>query len=479
MSRNVRLRHPAALSAAIALAVAVMLPAIVLGVGPAGSPDTPGPVPALAPSANDPVRPALTVATIPDVPSPHLAGAVADPAGRLWVRSDAASSATITIPRGSDPTAAFHRAELSVGEGFRLPSGAAGRDAIPVAWSSGARRATVSVRAVGADEQASEPASIELWGDAYGPLANVDALRVDAGQLTFRWSDSDAAGSGIVGRTVRVETATATATGCGEFTVRRGITLTAGTYDAGTLSLGTPPSSGCLRASLVLTDRVGLTSVTATEPYRVQPPAPDPTVREAPAPKRWSGRFNLYRESAFVTQKTFRWCVAASVQMMVNLVRNHTDRTAATQRRMITYAQRWDNGPYGEDGGTDVTGWIAALRHFGAGDYRAVGTRTSQEALRIAATAMRQTGRPAGILVMEGRHAWVLHGFESRSDPKVRAGSRINAVRVSGPLYPVQQKGGYDPHPNTRLTAKALARYFQPSIVGELAGQYVVVVPTH
>jgi hypothetical protein len=261
--------------------------------------------------------------------------------------------------------------------------------------------------------------------------------------------------------------------------MHRGITLAEGTYEAGTLSLGTPPSSGCLRASLVLTDRVGLTSVTATEPYRVQPPAPGPTVQEAPAPKRWSGRFNLYRESAFVTQKTFRWCVAASVQMMVNLVRNHTDRTARTQRQMITYAQRWDNGPYGEDGGTDVTGWIAALRHFGAGDYRAVGTRTSQEALSMAATAMRQTGRPAGILVMEGRHAWVLHGFESRSDPQVRAGTRINAVRVSGPLYPVQQKGGYDPRPNTRLTAKALARYFQPSIVGTLAGRYVVVVPTH
>ncbi len=477
MSRNGRLRHPAALSAAIALAVAVMLPTIVLGVGPAGAPGTP--VLAVAPSASETADPALSVATIPDVPSPHLAGAVADPAGRLWVRSDAASSATITIPRGSDPTAAFHRAELSVGEDFRLPSGAAGRDAIPVAWSSGARRATVSVRAVGSDEQVSEPASIELWGDAYTPLANVGALSVDAGQLTFRWSDSDAAGSGIVGRTVRVETATATPTGCGAFTVRSGITLAEGTYDAGTLSFGTPPSSGCLRASLVLTDRVGLTSVTATEPYRIQPPAPSPVAQKAPAPKRWSGRFNLYRERAFVTQKTFRWCVAASVQMMVNLARNHTDRTASTQRQMITYAQRWDNGPYGEDGGTDVTGWIAALRHFGAGEYRAVGTRTPQEALSIAATAMRQTGRPAGILVMEGRHAWVLHGFESRTDPRVRARSRVNAVRVSGPLYPVQQKNGYDPHPNTRLTAKALARYFQPSIVGELAGRYVVVVPTH
>lgn len=474
-----RLRHPAALLSAIALAVAVALPAIVVGVGSAGSPDIQGPVRALAPSASDPAHPALAVATTPDVPSPRVTGAAADPAGRLWVRTDVGASATITIQRGADPTAAFHRAEVSDGRGFRLPSGAAGRDSIPVAWSSGARRATVWVRAVDANDQVSEPATIDLWGDAYAPLANVGGLIVDANRLIFRWSDSDTAGSGIVGRTVRIETATATPTGCGEFTVDRGVTLADGTYDAGTLSLGTPPSSGCLRASLVLTDRVGLTSVTASEPYRVQPPAPGPTVQEAPAPERWSGRFNLYRESAFVTQKTFRWCVAASVQMMVNLVRNHTDRTTATQRRMITYAQRWDNGPYGEDGGTDVTGWIAALRQFGAGNYRAVGARTSQEALSIAATAMRQTGRPAGILVMEGRHAWVLHGFESRSDPQVRAGTKVNAVRVSGPLYPVQQKGGYDLPPNTRLTAKALARYFQPTVLGALAGRYVVIVPTH
>jgi hypothetical protein len=171
--------------------------------------------------------------------------------------------------------------------------------------------------------------------------------------------------------------------------------------------------------------------------------------------------------------------VAASVQMMVNLVRNHTDRTMATQAEMIAYAQRWDNGPYGEDGGTDVTGWMAALRHFGAGNYRAVGAATAAKALRLAATAMRQTGRPAGILVMEGRHAWVLHGFESRTDPKRNPWARITAVRISGPLYPLTQKSGYDPRPNTRLSVAKLERYFQPSIVGSLAGKYVVVIPTH
>jgi hypothetical protein len=146
---------------------------------------------------------------------------------------------------------------------------------------------------------------------------------------------------------------------------------------------------------------------------------------------------------------------------------------------MIAYAQREDEGPYGEGGGTDLTGWTTALRHYGAGRYRAVGSSTAAKALRIAATAMRQTGRPAGILVMDGRHAWVLHGFESKTDPRRDPGARITAVRISGPLYPLQQKNGYDPRPNTRLPIRTLERYFTPSSVGALAGKYVVVIPTH
>ena len=313
--------------------------------------------------------------------------------------------------------------------------------------------------------------------DSRPPTATIDPLNVEFGELTLRWNDTDGSGSGIDRRLVRIEQAPATPTGCGTFSLASGVGLEAGESHGGVLSLGTPPSSGCLRVSLELVDRVGHRSMTVSQPYRIQPPA---TIAKAKAgPPAWDGKFNLFRANAFVTQKTFKWCVAASVQMMVNIVRHRTDRSRATQARMIAYAQRWDDGPYGEEGGTDVSGWIAALRHYGAGRYRAVGANTAARALRVAATAMRQTGRPAGILVMEGRHAWVLHGFESRTDPRKNRRSNITAVRVSGPLYPVQQANGYDPRPNTRLTARALERFFQPAIVGAMVGKYVVVIPTH
>ena len=312
---------------------------------------------------------------------------------------------------------------------------------------------------------------------ARGPAAIVDPLAVEGGELTVHWREIDGLGPAITERTLRVEQAPATPTGCADFTVAGGYALGGETPDRGTISLGQPPADGCLRVSLAVTDGLGRTSVASSAPFRVQPPAP--VVEARAAAPAWSGKFNLFRANSFVTQKTFKWCVAASVQMMVNLVRDRSDRTRATQARMIAYAQRWDNGPYGEEGGTDVTGWIAALRHYGAGRYRAVGTTTPARALRIAATAMRQTGRPAGILVMDGRHAWVLHGFESRTDPRRNRRANITAVRVSGPLYPVQQKNGYDQRPNTRLTARQLERYFKPTEVGTMVGRYVVVIPTH
>ena len=209
---------------------------------------------------------------------------------------------------------------------------------------------------------------------------------------------------------------------------------------------------------------------------RVEPALATPA---KPAALRWTGAFNLYRATAFVTQKEFKWCVAASVQMMVNIVGHTADRSGATQESMLAYAQSNDHGPWGPGGGTDVTGWIVALRHFGAGRYRAVGTNTPSQALRIAAIAMRQTGRPAGMLVMDGQHAWVLHGFESRTDPRRDHRARISSVRVSGPLYPIQQKHGYDMRPNTRLSVEALSRYFHPSTVGAMVGKYVVIVPVH
>jgi hypothetical protein len=457
---------------AIALVAAIILPAAVAGAGAAQH--SPEPVFESIGQASVTTARRATFANA-EYPSPELTGLNTDATGRTWARTDVAGSGTVAIDTGAGISTAVHRLAILSGSGWRLPGGDTGTRSIPIGWNANATNAQLAIYSVGPDGSLGDPLPISVLADADAPTATIEPLAVDQGELTLHWGDTDGSGSGIVTRDVRIEEAAATPTGCGAFAATGGISLGEGDYDQGALALGPAPSSGCLRVRLDLTDLVGHKTDVASLPYRIDAPASTATAKTP----SWTGRFNLYRAGTFVTQKTFTWCVAASAQMMVNIVRHHHDRTTTTQARMIKYAQLRDEGPYGEGGGTDLTGWITALHHFGAGKYRAVGTATAGEALRTAATAMRQTGRPAGILVMEGRHAWVLHGFESRTDPRRDARAWIRAVRISGPLYPVQQKNGYDPSPNTRLSIKALERFFQPSIVGALVGKYVVVIPTH
>lgn len=45
------------------------------------------------------------------------------------------------------------------------------------------------------------------------------------------------------------------------------------------------------------------------------------------------------------------------------------------------------------------------------------GFKSRQNALRKAAHMMRKTGKPVGIVVWRGAHAWVMSGFTATADP--------------------------------------------------------------
>src|SRR6185503_18109988 len=126
-------------------------------------------------------------------------------------------------------------------------------------------------------------------------------------------------------------------------------------------------------------------------------------------------RLDLGARSDSVAQTNFVQCVGASMQMMLNMICNQNDRTAATQLELQQLArQRSGNRPDGlERQGASVRGWAAGLNILGAGPYRLVGTDTIDEALLTAARAMRQTGKPVGLLMWRGRHAWVMSGFRA------------------------------------------------------------------
>jgi len=176
-------------------------------------------------------------------------------------------------------------------------------------------------------------------------------------------------------------------------------------------------------------------------------------VAAAPAQGKTTYHIDLYREGSFATQYRMTWCVGASSQAMLNIIQDTSDTSLARQKTLVTYAMKHDGFPHSDTGGSDATGFANALNHFGGGGtYHPVLSSNFRQAVRRAVKALRRTGKPVGLLVMGGRHAWVLSGFDATADPAATNNFEVTRVYVLGPLYPKEQKGYFDMPPDSRLT---------------------------
>ncbi len=249
--------------------------------------------------------------------------------------------------------------------------------------------------------------------------------------------------------------------------------------------LGQPPLGGTGPASPVTSAPAEASSAViapaATVPPAAVPPVatPSPAAEHVPALAR-PFAIDLYRPGDFVAQYTFDWCVGASLQMMLNLVRPGAERSRLRQQQLWELARARSASYYG---GANPRGWTAALNELGVGPYALVGVTDYATALGTAATALRRTGRPVGLVMWGGRHAWVMSGFTSRGDPLTSAGFVVTGVRVLDPLYPSgSSTWGPSPRPDTLLSPAALDDTFvprhgrrQPDYAAP--GSYVLVLP--
>lgn len=200
---------------------------------------------------------------------------------------------------------------------------------------------------------------------------------------------------------------------------------------------------------------------------------------------------NLARPGDFVPQTNFVQCVGASMQIMINMIRPGTDRTAKTQLRLQNLARKW-SGPTPSGrirNGASVTGWTAGLSLRGVGPYRLLGETSLQGALKAAAKAIRTTRKPVGLLMWRGRHAWVMSGFRSTADPARTDRFTVTGVYVLDPLYPYGSSvWGPSPRPGELLTPRELGRQYLPRrkrsawsainpTMARLNGKYVLVLP--
>jgi hypothetical protein len=183
-------------------------------------------------------------------------------------------------------------------------------------------------------------------------------------------------------------------------------------------------------------------------------PEPEPV----PAAPLEPFALTLFEEGDWVQQYTFEWCVGASVQMAWNMSRPDRRTAADDQGKLWEMARDRSNNPFR---GADPGGWATLLNDLGLGPYELVSVPTYDEALRVAARAMRVTDRSVGLVMWRGRHAWVMSGFESLGDPAVDPDFRVTGVRVVDPLYPYGSgTWGPSPEPNQLLTPDQLATQF-------------------
>jgi hypothetical protein len=205
---------------------------------------------------------------------------------------------------------------------------------------------------------------------------------------------------------------------------------------------------------------------------------------------------DLSTRGDFVAQTNFVQCVGASMQMMLNIIGPSVDRSARTQLTLQKLARSLSGPtrPGFEREGASVRGWMNGLNQLAAEPYRLIGMNTLDEAMRTAALAIRSTGRPVGLLVWRGRHAWVMSGFEATADPLRDASFEVTAAIVLDPLYPNRSATwGPSPRPRQALTIAEVGRQFVPkrsrawpgaigigdsaSPLAALTGKYVLVLP--
>ncbi|TAK01524.1 MAG: hypothetical protein EPO36_05140 [Chloroflexota bacterium] len=188
---------------------------------------------------------------------------------------------------------------------------------------------------------------------------------------------------------------------------------------------------------------------------------------------------DLYREGDFIGQYTFEWCVGASVQMTLNILRPTDDRTRATQERLWERARDLSDSPFG---GANPNGWVPLLNELDIGEWRLVSVPTLDEAVREAARAIRTTDRPVSLVMWRGRHAWVMTGFTSLGDPAATDDFEVTGVNVLDPLYPHgSSRWGPSPEPNSLLTPAQLGEQFVARTSGRIDLRvppgYLLIVP--
>jgi hypothetical protein len=165
-------------------------------------------------------------------------------------------------------------------------------------------------------------------------------------------------------------------------------------------------------------------------------PVPTPVPSASPAPSAGPFAMDIYRRGVFVSEETKISCASAAIQIVVNLVGPRIDTSTAFQRRITSLAVDFTTHDDSSNGGWGPAGMAAAITHLSGVTYELRIAPSRAAALRLAATAIRASGRPVVLLVWRGAHAWVMTGFTATRDPRATASFTLTAARILDPWFP-------------------------------------------
>lgn len=145
---------------------------------------------------------------------------------------------------------------------------------------------------------------------------------------------------------------------------------------------------------------------------------------------------DLYFRDGYERQVDSRTCTAAGTAMMLNFIARRD--LNLNQPYILDWEQARDTLDDRVQQGSDPLGWSRAMTYFstkagrGAFSYRWEAYATEYIALKHAARVIAERGMPVGLLVMSGRHAVVMTGFEATRDPRHGDFTLVN-VWISDP----------------------------------------------
>jgi putative peptidoglycan lipid II flippase len=206
-----------------------------------------------------------------------------------------------------------------------------------------------------------------------------------------------------------------------------------------------------------------------------------PASSAAPTP---IGQFSmdLYQQGDFVSEFKDTWCVPAAMQISMNIMSATPDVTRDTQAKLYALAVSLAGG---SAGGADPQGWADGLSSLGYGNYEVGGQTKMTDAIHIVARQIRATQRPAGIVVWDGWHAWVVSGFTYTADPAVTDKFSVISIIYTDVWYPrVSTRWPRSRPPDSTVLVTALSPDYKPwrqsvSQAHGRNGQYVYVIPTN